>query len=190
MLLGATGVKAVCRTLIKLSPRVDFTNVLQAAFTPVDPLSVKRYFWLNCSFFTLLGSMSVKAVLRKLMKLSPGRVFVISELKFRVNNNYRIKTGKSGMPEGWDKRRKCFGRIHILDDVPEFFTSGYNGRCQVRAHLRVEGVVQQVVGRLLLVPHLQDCRPQDRVRIVEAEVKRMEVWGRIVHNAWYKLVPN
>ncbi len=42
-LLGTTRVKAVLRTLMKLSPGVDFINVIRTAFTLVDPKSVKRY---------------------------------------------------------------------------------------------------------------------------------------------------
>jgi len=32
MLLGSTGAKAACRMMMKLTPGVDFINVLQAAF--------------------------------------------------------------------------------------------------------------------------------------------------------------
>jgi len=38
-LLGSACVKAVRRMLMKLSPGVDFTNVLQAAFAQIDPKS-------------------------------------------------------------------------------------------------------------------------------------------------------
>jgi hypothetical protein len=69
-LLGSTSVKAVRRTLMKLSPGVNFINILRAAFAPVDPESIKR----------LSGSMSVKAVHRTLMKLSPDR-FIDREQK-------------------------------------------------------------------------------------------------------------
>ncbi len=54
---------------------VNFTNVLRTAFAPVDPKSVKRY-WLLDWIFTLLGATGVKAVLRTLMKLSPGVNFI------------------------------------------------------------------------------------------------------------------
>ncbi len=51
---------------------VNFINVLRTAFALVDPESVKNTVRSSVSF-TLLGSMSVKAVRRTLMKLSPGR---------------------------------------------------------------------------------------------------------------------
>ncbi len=69
--MGSTSIKAVCRTLMKLSLGVNFTNVLRAAFTLVDPKSVKKIDQLTV-FFTLLGSACVKAVRRMLVKLSPG----------------------------------------------------------------------------------------------------------------------
>ncbi len=53
---------------------VNFINVLHTAFTLVDPKSVKKIDNLTV-FFTLLGSASVKAVRRTLMKLSPGHQF-------------------------------------------------------------------------------------------------------------------
>jgi len=43
MLWGATGVKVVRRTLMKLTPDYNFTNVLQAAFASEDPKSAKRH---------------------------------------------------------------------------------------------------------------------------------------------------
>ncbi len=55
--------------LVSISP-----NVLLAAFMLVDPKSVKKIDSLTV-FFMLLGSTSMKAVSRTLMKLSPGSVF-------------------------------------------------------------------------------------------------------------------
>ncbi len=52
-------------------PGVNFINILRAAFGHVDPKSVKRY-WGFDWILTLSGSTCVKAVLRMLMKLSPG----------------------------------------------------------------------------------------------------------------------
>ncbi len=60
-----------CRMLMKLSPWVDFINVLRNAFMLVDPKSVKWYWQLDWAL-TLSGSTSAKAVCRTLMKLSPG----------------------------------------------------------------------------------------------------------------------
>ena len=55
-------------------PGVNFSNVLQAAFTRADPKSEKKQ--LNVTvFFALLGSAGVKAARRTLVKLTPGVVF-------------------------------------------------------------------------------------------------------------------
>jgi len=66
-------IKVGQQTLVTTAPGVDFINVLRTAFTLVDPKSVKKIGNLTV-FFTLLGSASVKAVRRTLMKLSPGRL--------------------------------------------------------------------------------------------------------------------
>ncbi len=57
--------------LMKLTPGVNFINILRTAFALVDPESVKSTVRSSVSF-KLLGSTSVKAVCRTLMKLSPG----------------------------------------------------------------------------------------------------------------------
>jgi len=49
---------------------VNFINILRTAFALVDPKSVKIQLSHQC-LFKLLGSTSVKAVHRTLMKLSP-----------------------------------------------------------------------------------------------------------------------
>jgi len=52
-------------------PGLNFINVLRTAFTQADPESVK--FQLSRQhLFTLLGSASIKAAGRTLMKLTPG----------------------------------------------------------------------------------------------------------------------
>ena len=51
---------------------LNFINVLHTAFTLADPKSVKKIDKLSI-FFTLLGSTSVKAVRRTLMKSTQGR---------------------------------------------------------------------------------------------------------------------
>jgi len=58
--------------LVKLSPGVNFINVLQAAFACADPKSVKKTVKLSI-FFALLGSAREKAIRRTLTKLTPGR---------------------------------------------------------------------------------------------------------------------
>jgi len=60
---------AVHRMLMKLTPVVDFTNILQAAFTHADPKRAKKYCKTVC-LFALLGSSRVKAVCKTLMKLN------------------------------------------------------------------------------------------------------------------------
>ncbi len=65
-----TGVKAVRWPLMKLSPGVNFINVLQTAFLCTDPKSAKKNDNLTV-FFVLLGSGHVKAASRMLMKVTP-----------------------------------------------------------------------------------------------------------------------
>ncbi len=52
-------VKVVRRTLMKLSPGVNFINVLRAAFACTDPKRAKKTDKLDC-FFALLGFVCVK----------------------------------------------------------------------------------------------------------------------------------
>ncbi len=51
-------------------PYVNFTNILRAALTHVDPKSAKKTYDLTV-LFVLLGSECVKAVRKMLMKLIP-----------------------------------------------------------------------------------------------------------------------
>jgi len=60
---------------MKLTTRVNFINVLQAAFTLIDPKSVKKIDNLPV-FFALLGPAQVNTVHRTLMKLTPGVNFI------------------------------------------------------------------------------------------------------------------
>jgi len=59
---------------MKLTPGVNFINILRTAFDLVDPKSVKKDSQLDCLFFTLLGSAGIKAVRITLMKSSPGHM--------------------------------------------------------------------------------------------------------------------
>jgi len=56
---------------MKLTPGVNFINVLWVAFALADPKSVKKTDNFTV-FFALLGSLCVKAVRRMLMKLTTG----------------------------------------------------------------------------------------------------------------------
>jgi len=77
-------------------PGLYLINVLLAAFAPVDPKSVKRY-WQFDWFLTLLGSTSIKAVRWTLMKSTPGSLihqhFTCSSYKCR--SQMHKKTVKS-----------------------------------------------------------------------------------------------
>ncbi len=53
--------KAAYKIFIKLAPGVNFINVLQAGFAPIDPKSVKRYWQLDW-ILHLLGATREKAV--------------------------------------------------------------------------------------------------------------------------------
>ena len=55
---------------MKLRPRVNFTNVLQAAFTRADLKSAIKLLNLTV-FFALLGSARIKAACKMLVKLTP-----------------------------------------------------------------------------------------------------------------------
>jgi len=59
---------AVC---MLTSPRVNFINILRAAFARTDPKSTKKTYSLTI-FFLLLGSVRVKTACRTLMKLTPS----------------------------------------------------------------------------------------------------------------------
>jgi len=67
-LLGSACVKAEHRMLMKLSPGVNFINVLQAVFTGTDPKSAKKTDK-STVFFVLLGSVRVKASNKRQVKL-------------------------------------------------------------------------------------------------------------------------
>jgi len=43
MLSGTACLKAACRMLMKMTPGLNFTNILRAAFTLLDPKSEKKY---------------------------------------------------------------------------------------------------------------------------------------------------
>jgi len=75
-LLGSAHIKAARKMLVKLTPGVNFINVLRTAFTLVDPKRVKKIQLSHMYLLTLAGSASVKAVRRTLMKLSPGVNFI------------------------------------------------------------------------------------------------------------------
>ncbi len=64
------------RRVMKLTTGVNFINVFCAAFTHMDPKSVKWYWQLEW-VLTLLWSVRVKDALWTLMKLTPGVNFII-----------------------------------------------------------------------------------------------------------------
>jgi len=68
---GDTQQKLLNENMATTEPGVNFSNVLHGAFTLIIPKSAKNTVK-SSVFFTLLGSASVKAVCRTLMKLSPG----------------------------------------------------------------------------------------------------------------------
>jgi len=55
---------------MKLTPGVNFINVLRAAFVPVDSKSVKRYWQLDW-ILTLLGATGVKAARKYVGEIEP-----------------------------------------------------------------------------------------------------------------------
>jgi len=57
--------------LMKLTPGVNFTNIIWAAFTHADPQSAKKTVKLSV-FFALSGSAHAKAGRKTMMKLTPS----------------------------------------------------------------------------------------------------------------------
>jgi hypothetical protein len=60
---------------MKLTPGVDFTNVLGAAFTKEDPINAKRHWWLDC-LFALLGSSQLQAAHKHVGEIDPCKARV------------------------------------------------------------------------------------------------------------------
>jgi len=79
-LLGPTSVKAVRRTMMKLTPGVNFINILRA-FAPVDPKSVKRYWQLR--------SMGIKAVRKYVGEIEPRWAWQ-DALRWIIKNGFFI----------------------------------------------------------------------------------------------------
>jgi len=79
--------------LMKLRPGLNFINVLRTAFTCAAPRSIKKKVKFSI-FFTLLGSTSLKAVRKMLMKLRPGELslcmFSQTLMELKVNGNVSI----------------------------------------------------------------------------------------------------
>ena len=72
-------------------PRVNFTNVLLAAFTLTDPNSTTKLLDLTV-FFALLGSACVKSARRRLMKLTPLRDQASPLSHFYLSHKSRLLT--------------------------------------------------------------------------------------------------
>ena len=89
---------------VKLIAGVNFTNVLQAAFTPADPKSGKKLLNLTV-FFALSGSAGVKAARRTLMKLTPGDREYGEDVYLRRN---RIAETGSTRVDPWRLKRMWF----------------------------------------------------------------------------------
>ena len=66
--------KSMRKTLMKLTPAVNFTNILRTAFALVEIPKAQELSQVIQYLFTLLGTTSVKAVRRTLMILTPGRI--------------------------------------------------------------------------------------------------------------------
>ena len=69
--MGSASTKAARKMALKLTPGVNFINVLCTAFALVDRKSVKNTVKSLVSFM-LLRSMSIKVVRRMVLKLTPG----------------------------------------------------------------------------------------------------------------------
>ena len=88
------------------SSGVNFTNILQAAFTHADPKSAKKTVKLS-SFFALLGSACVKAAHRMLVKLTLAHLMLFAQelgALFRTATRYRISCSRWWRPWQWSDR--------------------------------------------------------------------------------------
>jgi len=71
---------------------VDYTSILRAAFTLVDPKNEKIHWWLDCRF-ALLESVSIKAVCKMLVN-RPLRVDPsFGKIEFGMNPTWGIWVG-------------------------------------------------------------------------------------------------
>ncbi len=77
------------RCLTGMWPGLNFINILCTAFMHADLKSVKKTVKLSI-FLTLLGSMSIKAVLRTLMKLTPAEDFYLAHIPQTLIVQYKI----------------------------------------------------------------------------------------------------
>jgi len=68
--------KCKCKMLMKLTPWVNFTNIIHAASMHADPKSTKKQSSHQC-LFSLLGSARKKSAQKMLMKLTPDFFEVI-----------------------------------------------------------------------------------------------------------------
>ena len=87
----------VSKPLFQYLPGVNITNVLRAAFTLKDPKSAKKLLNLTV-FFALLGSASVKAARKMMVKLIP-------ELQRKSNREKKLR------PPVWI-RKTASGRVY------------------------------------------------------------------------------
>ena len=76
------------------NPAVNFTSILQAAFTRKDPKSAIKLLNLTV-FFAFLGSLRVKAAGRILVKLTPCYLIVLVETV--VGNDETLEPGQVGV---------------------------------------------------------------------------------------------
>jgi len=99
-----------------VTPKVNFTNILRAAFTLTYYKSTKRTLILD-HLFALLGSASIKAAHKStLMKLTPGRNLeqLLSFTRyFRTETVYRF--GQFVYPSAWNEEidTKKLGRWDV-----------------------------------------------------------------------------
>jgi hypothetical protein len=92
---------------MKLTPGLNFINVLRTAFTPVAPKSVRIQS--SCQYlFTLLGSRSAKAVRRTLMKLTPVVNFINVK---RTNFSYERRISAAFSSYTYVEKRRSYEKF-------------------------------------------------------------------------------
>ncbi len=89
MLLRSTSIKAVSKTLVKLTTWLNFTNILHSAFASADPKRAKKTDGFPV-FFVLLGSLCVKAMPKHVDKIDPllHDVVVVAKVNFKATERF------------------------------------------------------------------------------------------------------
>jgi len=116
-------------TIILHNLGVNFINVLQAAFAPIDPKNVKRYWLLDC-ILTLLGAMVVKAVHKYVDEFEPSIEFYIPQWILRPLTTGKGHKGLFVLPTTWCRKLPVNYKRYLTWSGPDL-----NSRSWEQKHL-------------------------------------------------------